>query len=80
MAGKNARRRAAQAISDTRLHSGMSGNGGRAAPVNGRPSLPADRTSRHARRDIPYRIAGTTAGQWSTDVSHNTTRLYRTER
>lgn len=45
---------------------------------NGMPN--GVRNGKGARRDTPYRVAGTTAGQWSTAVSHNTTRLYREER
>lgn len=53
-----------------RLHSGAEGNG-----------MPKGvRSGRGKRRDTPYRVAGTTAGQWSTMVSGNTTRIWRDER
>lgn len=64
----------------SRLTSGFTGSGGRALPSNGHPDIAPDRNSRHARRDTPYRVAATTAGQWSTSVSRNSTQFYREER
>lgn len=53
-----------------KLHSGSQGNG-----------MPHGvRRGSGARRETPYRVAGTTAGQWSTSVSHNTNRIWRDER
>ncbi|HZZ17146.1 MAG TPA: hypothetical protein VFE08_14425 [Candidatus Sulfotelmatobacter sp.] len=31
-------------------------------------------------RERPYSVVGTTAGQWTTAASHNTTRIWREER
>lgn len=62
------------------LRSGMSGSGGRVASGNGHGSHPTDRNSRAPHRDTPYRVASTTAGQWTTGVAHNTTRIFRDER
>jgi len=38
------------------------------------------RKGRGKNREMPYRVARTTAGQWSTSVSHNTNRIWRDER
>jgi hypothetical protein len=63
-----------------KLHSGSYGNGGRTSSGNGRPSHQTSKHSAPPRVDTPYRVAGTTAGQWTTGVSHNTTRIWREER
>ena len=60
--------------SNTELHSGMSGSGGRASAAQ------VSRRGLGGRRDTPYRVAGTTAGSWSTQVSNNTSRIFRDER
>lgn len=67
-------------LPDTKLRSGMTGNGGRFAPNNGHADRTANRASKRMRRDTPYRVIGTTAGQYSTDVANNTTHVYRQER
>ncbi len=58
------------------LRSGQYGNGGRATDAT---PLRA-RGTRKVRRETPYRVAGTTAGQWTTSVAHNTDRIWRDER
>jgi hypothetical protein len=53
-----------------RLTSGMQGNGAASGVRKGNGK----------RRDTPYRVVATSAGQWSTSVSHNTNRIWRDER
>lgn len=67
-------------VASPKLHSGMTGNGGRFAPNNGHADRTPNRASKRMRRETPYAVVGTTAGQWSTSVAHNTTRVYRVER
>lgn len=62
-----------------KLHSGQAGNGGRAIG-DGQPLAGPRGNRRKRNRDMPYRVIATSAGQWSTSVSHNSTRIYRDER
>lgn len=53
-----------------RLHSGAEGNG-----------MPrGTRKGSGKSRPRAYRVIATSAGQWSTSVSHNSTRIWREER
>lgn len=54
----------------TKLHSGMTGNGGARGARKGTGT----------NRDMPYRVAGTTASAYSTRVAGNTNRIWRDER
>lgn len=54
----------------------MTGNGGRFAPNNGHPEIPAAANSPHEGKQVPFLIIATTMGQYSAEVAGNATMIY----